>query len=840
MTSDASAPPLSAAIHRFDDWELFVHEHRLVVRGQSIKIGRPAFSLLCALADRAGRVATKDELIDAAWPGRVVEENNLSVQVTTLRRVLGAAAIVNVSGVGYRLAATPCASAEELPFPRPRPAQATGPSPLIGRDADVAAVEALLVESPLVSIIGTGGVGKTSLARTVAHARRNHWRDGTHWIDLAPLAPGAPLLPLLSRTFGISSPAGDALSDDLLLSMSSLQALVVLDNCEHLLEEVADLVGPILLRATGIRWLATTQVRLQIDGETVYRLAPLQLPRQGADPARATDSGALALFLERARGTDQRFGLEGRQLELATEICRQLDGLPLAIEMAAARVTALGLQGVRDQIEHRLRLRAATRDGPERQHTLQKTYEWSYGLLTPSEQRLFRSLEPFVGGFTAQMARQLYGALDDSTGAHDPWLVLDTLSALVDRSLVQRVASTTPGEADRLHLLESARDYARLCLEANGEVANVRRCHAEVVAGAFANVARDLDQWCDRDWTRCYLPEHRNVCAALDWAGSAGDPVTLAQLVVALALLERLGVPQGDLLRFAVPLDVLEGAPPSLRALAFCEYGWAHFQLADPARVTHLLERALADFEALGDIGGAHATLTRLLRISLGTIGAHDAAAAALWQRLCRLETRLVPLRSQLICSLMVAVHFDGDRSVEQLQHLHHVAQSAGYDWLASACRLNITDVLLIQGQFADAAEIGQRELQTADPIPSIRALICHNVALALVRLGRFAQALEFARAMLRAGPGSAYMVMDLFAFTALQLGHHADAALMAGRSACIKRERALRSVDAEAALIAETMAGLHAALGDAPLARMMSMGASMADADVLRLACAD
>ena len=169
----------------------------------------------------------------------------------------------------------------------------------------------------------------------------------------------------------------------------------------------------------------------------------------------------------------------------AVELCRQLDGLPLAIEMAAARVATLGLQGVHDQIDQRLRLRAVTRDAPARHHTLLQTYEWSYGLLAPVEQCVFRRLEPFAGGFTAQMAQHLCCNIEASSERLSSWQVLDALSALVDKSLVQRDQAKAAGAAERFYLLESARDYATLRLEEALELDAVHRRHAEVVADWF-------------------------------------------------------------------------------------------------------------------------------------------------------------------------------------------------------------------------------------------------------------------------------------------------------------------------------------------------------------------
>ncbi|MGM9489748.1 winged helix-turn-helix domain-containing protein [Ideonella sp. YS5] len=814
-------------VHRYQGWEYRVDEHELLVRGQRVKIGRPACKLLLALIEADGRLVSKDDLFALAWPNRVVSDKNLSVQLTKLRAALGSNAILNVSGLGYRLAAA-------------RQGKQPGPSSsaLIGRDADLAEMLTLMERSRLVSIVGTGGVGKTSLARAAFETYRRPWRDGTHWIDLTRLSKGAPLGQMLARTLGVVADSPGPLSEDLILLLSQLDALVVLDNSEHLLDEVATLIRPLISRALGIHFLITSQEPLRLEGESVYRLAPLEVPRAGAGLTSASSSGALALLQGRVSAINKDFKLQPETVDLAIELCRHLDGLPLAIEIAAAPVATLGLQAVFDQIDQRLRLRLRShgQGGPERHDTLLQTYEWSYGLLSTLEQQVFRRLEPFAGGFSAQMAQQLCcGGSEDGALTLDGWEMLEALSALVEKSLVQSQPAAALIASNRLSLLESARDFARLQLAHNGETDSVRRRHAEIVADAFELANYELERWRDRDWAAKYGPERSNVGVALNWACAQREPSVLARLTAALAQMDSFALSDAEVVRFPIPLDVLESAPMLQRARACLEFGWAHYLHDSRELGTRLLESALEGFEALGDDVGIYCALTRLIRMVRGRPGMQE-RAEAMWARLKQIDERQIPPRSRLRCSI-VAYYFEGGRDIDHLWRLHRVAQGAGFDDQANACLLHISNELLLNARYEEAAAAARGMLVATHAGAGLRALAGHNLALALVRLERFEEAREAAQVLLRALPGAAHMVLDLFAWVALRVGRVEHAALMAGRSAQVKRDIDWFSEPAEAALIAETASALRDALETPSLNELMQIGAALSTPEALSLA---
>lgn len=817
-------------------------ERVLLVRGEPASVGSRAFEVLLALAERQGKVVSKSELLDAAWPGLVVEENNISVQIAALRKVLGPGAIATIAGLGYRLTAVPLdagAPAEARPPTGPRVASRGAPSPpppspgeLVGREADLEALSELAGARPLVSVIGTGGVGKTSLAKAVLARRAAQWDDDVHWIDLAPLHEGAQFVPLLAKSLGIDIVGSTHAPEDLISALSQVRALIAVDNCEHLLGEVAGFIRQALERAPGIRWLATSQAPLHLSGEVVYRLEPLDVPRPQIGLDEAMRYGAIALLSHRAAAADRHFTLTASNLATAIDLCRQLDGLPLAIEMAAARVASLGLQVVHEQLGHRLRLLAGPRHGPARHHTLRSTFDWSHELLSLAERKVLRRLEPFLGGFSAAMAQQLTRDVGEAPDAVDEWQALEALSALVDKSLVNRSADV-PG---RYFLFESARDYASQRLAEAGETAMLRRRHAHVVAAFFATAQADYARLGDKDWEALYVAERHNVRAALLWACEAREPDVLASLVGALVQIDSFVQLPPEIVQCGVPMDVLDQATPSLRAAACLEFSWAHYADGSRELGTELAQRALADFKALGDVAGVYRALAQLVRLYESRPDMLDEAERA-WNHLREIDESQVPLRTRLSCTITNSLFYGGVRTVSRLKELEEIAHRSGFDALAAVCRVHITDELLIESSFEEVVETAQRFLDAGEFRPRVKGLILNNQALALVQLGRVREAYGPARAALRALPSSAYIVIDAFALAAARDDRLVDAALMAGYGARVRRERDERPDSAEATAIAETMSRLKGGLSSGRLDELMRVGSVMSTADVLDIA---
>jgi predicted ATPase/DNA-binding winged helix-turn-helix (wHTH) protein len=507
----------------------------LSVDGKPAKLGARAFDVLLALAERRERIVGKNELLDVVWPGLVVEENNLQVQIWALRKLLGPDVIATIPGRGYRF--TGVLEGDRKPMPA-QAAEGTAPSaprartptnlpaelPLYGREDDIQAVQRLVHEHRLVTITGAGGIGKTRLGQTVAHALRDSFVQGVWLIELAPLADPALLAASVAQVLGHSLRSTSAPLAELAMLLRSQRLLLVIDNCEHLVEVVSELAELLLGEAPDVHMLVTSQEPLRLPDERLYRLGTLGVPAEGdtVSAGQALEHGAVRLFVERTHALDARFALDERNVQAVIDICGRLDGLALAIEMAAARVPALGVQGVRERLGERLRmLTAGSRIALRRHQTLRAALDWSHGLLEPHDQVVFRRLGVFSGGCTIEAAQQV--ASDEQI---DEWAVLDAIGRLVDKSLIVADGDDRP----RYRMLESARAYALEKLAATQETDALARRHASYFA-AYAE--RICDAFFAAGGTEdgfiaARAAEFDNFRAALKWSLSDDGDVAIA------------------------------------------------------------------------------------------------------------------------------------------------------------------------------------------------------------------------------------------------------------------------------------------------------------------------
>ena len=465
---------------RFGSARLDVERRQLLIDGRPAKLGARAFDVLLALVERRDRAVGKNELFELVWPDVVVEENNLQVHISALRKLLGPQTIATIPGRGYRFMAELDTSAHDsMAFANPPPpvtsaasATPTNLSPphelLYGRDDDARAVGELLRTHTQVSIVGASGIGKTRLALAVANAQHERFPDGVWWVELAALSDGALVAGAIARALGVRVGDERPVLETVIALLRKHTALLVLDNCEHLLDAAAECARALLRSVPALRILVTSQEALHTAEEQVYRLGSLPVAGTLDAPAAAVE-----LFVARARAADPRLQLTAANVSAITEICRRLDGMPLAIELAAARARLLGLEGLRARLDERFHiLTGGTRAVLRRHQTLRAAIEWSYGLLTPDEQTVFRRLGAFVGGFTLELAQDV--AADEQI---DRWAVLDLLGHLVDKSLVIADGDDLP----RYRLLETVRAFALEKLAAAGETPALLRRHAEAL-----------------------------------------------------------------------------------------------------------------------------------------------------------------------------------------------------------------------------------------------------------------------------------------------------------------------------------------------------------------------
>jgi predicted ATPase/DNA-binding winged helix-turn-helix (wHTH) protein len=516
----------------FGRYRIFPKLRLLLRSGVKVDIGTRAFDVLWVLVQADGEPVSKDQLIDTVWSRVVVEENNLQAQMSAIRRALGAdrGMIRTEFGRGYRLVVesqeTPRTKAGTSEVKRSFPSRLPLPlTSLLGRAADLREIERLFDKSRLFTITGTGGVGKTRIALELGARLAEHFQDGVHLAEMAKISEDELVGPTLAGALQIPSPDIEH-ADQIDSILSGRHLLLIVDNCEHLAGPISRNVETILRHGPTTKVLITSQQPLGLDGEQIYRLMPLAVP-----PADTRDLGtamaypAFELFAERSSANVQSLDLD---VEVANAICERLDGLPLALELAAARVPTLGVRGVLAALDDRFNLLTAGRRAALSRHrTLRTTVDWSYHLLDNDEQRLFRRLALFASSFDAQAARAVAAPESD-----DPWFSLDVLGGLVGKSLLFLDLNRT---VPRYRFSETIRLYALEKLAESGDV----DLSAERHAVHFFEIARRAsDDWKKLptdNWHATYEDAIDDVRAALDWSFSAKGDMRIGVSMLACA-----------------------------------------------------------------------------------------------------------------------------------------------------------------------------------------------------------------------------------------------------------------------------------------------------------------
>lgn len=499
----------------FGRFTLIPEQRRLLAEEQVLPIGGRAFDLLLTLIRNRDRIVSKDELLALVWSGRVVEEGNLTVHVAALRKLLGGGMIVTASGRGYRFVAPVTAASGTDPAAPAQPAPAADlPRPLtrlIGREADLAAVMAQLAERRLVTILGGGGMGKTRLALELAERRAGSHPDGVWFVELGQQADPSAVPLAIARALGIDV-RHFAYRQSSLAWLAPRQGLLLLDNCEHLLEAVAEMVEAILRACPRITILATSREPLRAEGEYRHRLAPLALPADDEAAGRPEDAAAVRLFLEHARAVLGGYAPDAAALQDILAICRLLEGLPLALELAAPLLPTLPPSLLRQRLEQgRLSLARGRRTAPARQKTLQATIAWSLDLLAPEERQLLLVLAAAKGSWGLDAAEHLAGETMTQPALHG------TLAALVDKSLVQVDLS---GDLPRYQLPAALRLILHPASAAQGALAHWMVALCREAGAAWETMA-------DASWHARYRPDLDTLRGSLDWALNAGGEAAL-------------------------------------------------------------------------------------------------------------------------------------------------------------------------------------------------------------------------------------------------------------------------------------------------------------------------
>jgi predicted ATPase/DNA-binding winged helix-turn-helix (wHTH) protein len=841
--------------YRFGNAELRPDQRVLLVGGQESRIGARAFDLLVALVEHRDRVVAKNELLDSVWSGMVVEENNLQVHISSLRKVLGPQAIATVPGRGYRFTASLDDDSSGRPdlFLATGGAQGTGQTftvsrltnlpaelpALYGRDADLAALRAIVHSHRLVSVLGPGGIGKTSLAQALAHELRGSFSGGAWRVDLSSVASGSLVAPTAASVLGLVLRADEPVAA-LARSLAAKQMLVVLDNCEHVAAEVAELAAALHASAPGVGMIVTSQEPLKIAQEHVFRLGALELPADGSHFS-ARDAGAVALFEARAVAADPAFSLSAQNIAAAVDICRRLDGIPLAIELAAARVPLLGLDGLRARLDERFRvLTGGSRLALPRHQTLRAALAWSHTLLAPQEQAVFRRLGAFAGSFGLEGAQRVA-----SDGAIDPWAVLDLLGALVDKSLV--VAE--PGEQPRYRLLETTRAFALEKLGDAGETDTTMRRHALAILAAAEELRQlEYEMARQRRLDRCLL-DLDNARAALDWCAGRADE---AQLHVALAgaiawMWVEAGLRGEGQRRTRAALARIDAKTPvAARARLLASWSRLAFPEAGP-RELEADAHAVALYRALDDRQRLFDALCRQV-LTFTMAQDHVHAQRALSEAELLFEPGWPPgLRAQLLTArywlFQSQSRFEDAAAV--CAELHRCAVVMDDERLAFVTLINHEQALAALGRLEESVARGRELLEMMRRSPSIatcnEGYVYGNLSMSLAELGQVDEALDMARRAFafREQSGGLLCVLDPLARLTFMRGRIHDAARILGRTdfryATSHESRQAVEIGVRERLVR----GLSQALAADELDRLMREGAALDDEAAARLALA-
>ena len=693
--------PNPSEVISFDAFQLFPSQRLLIHNGAPISLGSRALDLLIALVKDAGSVLDKRDLMNLVWPNVTVEEANLRVHLTSLRKALrdgvdGKRFIANVPGRGYVFVAAvertnrqadsvmieavePISRQAEPVVMKAVNELAPKMPPLlarmVGRDQSLATIADLLRAKRFVSIVGPGGMGKTTVAVAIIHRLVGEFGGETYFVDLSQHSEPADVTAAIAAAVGCQAAAADPASG-LVTYLADRRALLVLDNCEHVIEAMAALSERLFLGTRHLHLLTTTREALRVEGEHVHLLAPLESPREGGvlSASEVMASPAVQLFMDRAAAGGHHDVLNDLDAPIVASICQRLDGLPLAIEFAAGRVGTSGVRGTADLLDKRFRLLwQGRRSALPRHQTLQGLLDWSFNLLTAYEQLVLSRLSIFVGDFTLEDA---LAVACEKPG--DAERVANSVSSLVSKSLI-----ATSQRSKQLHyrLLDTTRTYAAVKLTECGEEQAVARQHALHLARLLQSQPTGPET---KEAVTSQASSMGDVRSALDWCFLAeGDPeVAIALAIGAAPLFLRLSL-LGECERWCErALSVLPDAERSTarelglqQALAIAMM----FTRGNSDSVYQAIERGLQLAELLGDVQRTVQLLAGMSVFRMRTGDFKEALECA--NRLIAVASGAEDESSTIMAEWMLGAsyHLVGDQAAAQ----HHCER--GFDLAASS-----------------------------------------------------------------------------------------------------------------------------------------------------------
>ena len=817
--------------------------------GRPMALGLRAVAVLTSLVKHPNDYVRKESILDAAWSGVIVEEGNVPVQILAIRRALAQAPggehwVETLPRRGYRFVGPVIEIVDDRqPNARDTGRRTNLPESLtsfIGRERELVEIKRLLPDTRLLTVVGVGGIGKTRLALQVAAEVMDAYRDGVWLVELGAISDPSLVPTSVARVLGVQERTGTPLTDTLCAHLKARHLLLLLDNCEHLLAACESLTNAVLHGAAAPTIIATSREPLQVDGEQVYALPTLSLAEPSANVETIARSEAVQLFVERARRQLPDFALTAARASVVAELCKHLDGIPLALELAAARVRSLSIEQINARLNDRFKLlTSGSRTALPRQQTLRATLDWSFELLAEAERVVLRRLAVFPGSFTLEAASSV--ASDEII---DEYAVIDLISQLVARSLV--IADTNDSGA-RYRLLETTRAYALEKLAEAEETGGIKRRHAQHFRDRFESAQDDALRMRDADWCNAYLPELDNVRAALDWAlGADGDATIGAGLAGASwpvwsdfvflnegrqrleAAIARAGLQTAvsDQARLWLALGRLWGAAAPTQAIA-------------------ALERAVELYRRLPDTVRLGYALVLLGHRST-LMGHNEFAARALGEAGPLLEhtsaTKALANYHDAMGFLKMAIGdpASGRTHYEKALSLCH---SMGAERLAIIVLGNLADLIWMTGDL-EAAAAAFREaiaLKRGSPLANGGTLgVClANLAGVLTERGKLDEALLVAREAipLRNEDGMAWCTLDHLALRAALAGKPAIAACLAGHSDSMFAAKETSRQPNEARARGRLQSLLREKLAPGEFERLLAEGAKMSEDEACRLA---
>jgi non-specific serine/threonine protein kinase len=635
-------------VFRSGECEIDLAQRELRIRGTPTPIGSRSFDIIATLVQAANEIVTRDHLLERVWLGLIVGEGGIDVHMSAIRKALGPlrSILQTIPKRGFRLTGTwTVQGTDTLTLPSPSQPGGRGTNlpgavtDLIGRDDMLAHLRQMCSAYRILTLAGPGGIGKTALAIELARSQLSDFDAGVWLVELASLTDPS-LIPLaVAEAIGLQSPPGLLTPEAVARSIGHSRLLLVLDNCEHLIGAAARFAEVIIRLAPNAVILVTSRETLRIHGENVYRVPPLDVPENDIRQAdELLGNSAVQLFMDRATALHIAGLREEQTLRLVAEVCRRLDGIPLALEFAAARAASLGVARIADGLEDRFALlTTGRRTALPRHQTLRAVFDWSYALLPDTERQLLHRLAIFLGGFSLDAA---CAVMPDSPRTE----IADGIVSLVEKSIVIFDRS---GPAGRWRLLETVRAYALDKLTVSGDHPATARRHTEYVRDFFAIFDPNADPDSGGDDLSGYAREVDNLRAGLAWAFSTTGDATLGVAVAVAAV------------NFWLAASLLD------------ECGnWASKALAQPDGVGHA-EQEMVLRSGLGQslmftqgmTPATHANLTRALFLAeaIGSIEHQKRAVHGLWQ----IALRSLELRRALQLSQRYAELARNDPDVE-------------------------------------------------------------------------------------------------------------------------------------------------------------------------------